>query len=226
MPPPTPQTALPGLELGAPPRVRSKTRRALAPAPTLPTVHARELRGMSGDVTKHIGHLAWGWHLPGAERPAILAIDTGAVTGWAMFRNDGRFVRGGEIRTADSRIDTKWVSALAEVFHDFLELVGPGLVVVEDVFMLRNVKTLAHLAMYVGAVVALAADNELPALRIQPPTWQSTILGKAARSHGKHRRDQGKAVSLARARSEFGDSITSDHQADAALLGLYVRGPR
>lgn len=177
---------------------------------------ARDLKALSGDVTKVLDGARWRWTEHGEEKPAVLAIDTGATTGWALLSDRG--YQGGTF-AADGRVDPKWHERLQDLLEDVAghSLHGPVLVVVEDVFLLKNVKTLAHLAFYVGAVLGAAANWGVPALRVAPHAWQSKMLGK-------NRRAQGKALSVARARQEFGFDIVSSDQADAALLAAFVRG--
>jgi hypothetical protein len=195
-------------------------------------VLAVEISAFPGDATDYVGKRPLAWHLdPREDRPNILAIDVGKTTGWAILHRPGspRIVpTKGALEAVGSFvgrgvIDRKWCSEIALATSDLRFIPGHHLVVVEDVFLHPNPKksnpvTMAHLAYYVGAVIALAERLDLPTLRVPASTWQSKLLGRI-------RRDQGKRLSLLRARQEFGGAITNEHVADAALLGLYVRGP-
>ena len=178
-----------------------------------------DLRVATGDVTPHKDDDGFDWHGLGTKpRPAILAFDVGDHLGWALLSQGAGF-QCGTIERGDSRIDRAWVQAVLDLTHRLAQigLGETGLVVVEDAYYSKSVAVTAHLARIGGAIMALATLHGLPSLRVQPPVWQSAILGKA-------RRDQGKALSLARARQTFGTRVTCDHEADAALLALYARG--
>lgn len=199
----------------------------------LDPVLARELAAFCGDATDYVGKRPLAWHLdPRRERPNILAVDVGRVTGLALMAGSHGTPQRADLNAlemADSIvgrgvIDRRWCREIELSLRALTFLPGSPLVVVEDVFLHPDPKksnpvTMAHLAYYVGAVISLAEASDLPTLRIPAVTWQSKILGRI-------RRDQGKRLSLLRARKTFGEfRIKNEHVADAALLALYVRGP-
>lgn len=136
---------------------------------------------------------------------------------------------GGFVGMAQGRTVEHFVGVAQPVVCD--ELDPARLVVVEDTFMYvpsaakpghderrgGGAKTLALMARNVGAIIALATLRGLPVWRVFPATWQSKLLGKVSR-------EQGKELSLRRAQATFGQTIASDHQADASLLALWARG--
>lgn len=217
---------------------------AAAPLGGLPTL---ALRGLSGDLTDSHLRDGAGWLLdPRQPRPAVLAFDPGASTGWGLLTRRAGYkggtldrsgmtaktflesvdaLLGGFVGMAQGRTVEHFVGVAQPVVCD--EIDPARLVVVEDTFLFRprdadgndksNPKTLAAMARNVGSIIALATLRGLPCWRVYPNTWQSKLLGKI-------RRDQGKQLSLARARAHFGMRIENDHQSDAALLALYARG--
>jgi hypothetical protein len=168
----------------------------------------------TGDITPTDGGLPpWG-----ASRPAVLAFDVGGEMGWASL-SEGFGFHCGTIDRGVKQLDEEWVRSVRSRVH-WADSRSEGeqlVVVVEDVFFGKNVSVLAHLARYVGAVIALAAQLGVPSVRVRPHSWQSAVLGKVPRA-------QGKALSLARARILFGDAVTSEHESDAALLAYFARG--
>jgi Holliday junction resolvasome RuvABC endonuclease subunit len=188
-------------------------------------VTAAELATLRGDVTSRLADAAWAWHVPEADKPAVLAFDCGKVTGWASIGQ--RVARFGSFESeTGGPSDDAWgaqVEALVERFVsvDGATLDAGALVVVEDVFLARgpraNPATMAGIAYYVGAVLFAARRHRLPVLRVKPSEWQTKIIGR-------QRREAGKSASLGIARECFGAAIRNDHMADAALLAWWVRG--
>lgn len=189
-------------------------------------VTADEISGFWGDATDYVGKRPLAWHIdPGAARPNILAFDVGKTTGWALLGGSGGSLPLRSFASFDGRgvIDAGWCGDVRVAMTLLDHLAGVDLVVVEDVFLHADPKksnpvTMAHLAYYVGAVITVASRRNTPVLRVAPSSWQSKMLGKI-------RRDQGKRLSLLRARKEFGAVITNEHVADAALMALYMAGP-
>jgi hypothetical protein len=175
-----------------------------------------------GDATKHIGDRPFAWHVdPRAERPDVLAFDLAAEGGWFFLGAQRR--ASGPVIAREARIDAAWSAEIDACLEravasskDWSRL----LVVVEDTHLGSAARTplaFAAVTRYGAAVSTLCAQRRLTCIRVPAQAWQSRVLGKI-------RRDQGKTLSLAKARSMFGGAITSDHVADAALLALYVRG--
>jgi hypothetical protein len=192
--------------------------RAKAVQVPLPPLDAMALAKLAGDVTDHLAGRPWAWRLnPLADKPYVIALDIGKETGWARLGATG--YRGGVLDPLKGHAE--WVHSVDNMIDlargESLLQSKALLVVVEDVFMQRNAQTLMALSRMVGAVTALSASQGVAAVRVLARTWQSQILGSI-------RRDQGKELSVRRAREEFGRTIVSDHQADAALLALWVRG--
>lgn len=194
-----------------------------SPLGGLPTA---ALRALVGDITDTALKDGAGWLKdPRLAKPAVLAFDPGATTGWARLTRSHGYM-GGSL-TRDGKPFLQTVDDLLTGMFVLGGSTEPRLVVVEDVFLYQpkdadgkarsNPKTLSAMARNVGAIIALATLRGLPVWRVLATSWQSKLLGKI-------RREQGKKLSVAKARALFGASISSDHQADAALLALYARG--
>lgn len=198
---------------------------ASSSASSSPPVTCSELHRWVGDVTGALEDRPFAWHVdPRAETPAVLAFDCGRETGVALVSPMGKLLLSFLV-LGGNRIEQDLTTGIDKAIEAAKQRTNAHelLLVVEDVFVLRgkraNPLTMARLAYYVGAVLAAGARAGVPCMRVYPTTWQSRLLGKI-------RRDQGKAMSLRVARARFGPTITTDHQADAALLALYVRGGR
>lgn len=191
--------------------------RAAAPVP----VTLADFAGHHGDATCLLhdgiesGLRPFAWQVdPRIQAPAVLALDLGARSGWC-FAERGRYEAGMLPHTSGVR--GPWVDALGKLLARFA-----CLVLVEDAHPRPiNGSTIAlqSISRYVGAALALAALNHLPAVRVQASTWQSKILGK-------HKRDAGKTLAMRTARLHFGGAITSEDVADAACLAIWGRGGR
>ncbi len=196
-------------------------------SPIMPPVRASDLRMLSGDCTERLRHAEWLWRAPLEEKPTIMAVDIGSTGAWAVLSPLGEF-RCGTMMTESGRpdADDQWIDSLLEGLAHVDELAhvdaegrSLSLLVVEDVFMAKSPAVHAALARLGGVAIGIgSAELALPAVRVQPISWQSQMLGRALR------RDQGKAASLSRARQEFGDAVSSDHVADAALLAKWAWG--
>lgn len=197
----------------------------LAAAAPHALVTVAELGKLRGDVTALLSDSQWGWHDPRSEKPAVLAFDVGAATG--VVRLDVTGVQAWSLKAQGGPGDVTWsrrVEELVEYFAAHARRIAPAtLVAIEDCFLARgprmNPATMAGIAYYVGAVLSAAARHDLAAVRIKPTEWQSKILGKIHRA-------QGKALSRVRADHEFPGVVRNEHEADASLLALWVRGGR
>ncbi len=191
------------------------------PRPRTDPITVQELSQMHGDATDLVGERPFVWTIdPRLDRPNILAIDVGATTGWAILHASSGFMQKGSFKAGC--VGPIFCFDLGYRFDELRRLQGLRLVVIEDVFLhsdpkKSNPQTMAHLAYYVGAVLHHCALHDHPAIRVKPSSWQSKLLGKI-------RRDQGKRLSVLRAQQEWKVPFT-EHEADAALMGLYVRGP-
>lgn len=182
-----------------------------------------EILSRDGDVTKHLGDRPLRWHVdPRESPPDVLALDLAALGGW--FYLGARSRAAGVIIAEEARIDSAWTMALGSVLTMAANRAGLDgqrlLVVCEDTNLGSAARTplaFAAVTRYGSAAATLCAERRLTLIRVVASEWQRRVLGK-------YPREQGKALSLARARREFGGAITTDDVADASLLALYVRG--
>lgn len=197
-----------------------------ADLPALRTVHARDVRRMSGDVTESVRGASWGWWNPDGERISVLAIDIGKHAGWCVIDEVGISYHGEFKTRGGTEPDDAWIKGVSNaitVLDDVASIdsdgVSSSLFVVEDVFLKNDVSALAALARKQGVATGVAYEiMQLPVIRVAPISWQSKMLGP------KHLRAAGKRESIARARAEFGEIIANEHMADAALMAKWVWG--
>jgi len=182
-----------------------------------------ELLSHEGDATKFVGDRPLAWLVdPRLPRPDVLAFDLAKAGACFFLGAEHRFAR--VIDAKEARIDNKWANhidaAIAHAKDAAMVADRRLLIAVEDTHLGSAASTpmaFAAVTRYGAAVSAFAAKAWVPVLRIPANRWQSKLLGK-------HPRDQGKVLSLARARQVFGGTITNDNVADAANLAVFVRG--
>lgn len=188
-----------------------------------PPVTLDELLERDGDVTKHLGDRPFAWHVDLRQpAPDVLALDLAAAGGW--FYLGGKRRDAGVINAKEARIDSAWTTALGSVLTMAANRSGLDgtrvLVACEDTQLGSAARTplaFAAITRYGAAAATLCAERRLTMVRVTAADWQRRILGKI-------RREQGKTLSLLRARKEFGACITNDNVSDASLLALFVRG--
>jgi Holliday junction resolvasome RuvABC endonuclease subunit len=179
------------------------------------------LRGLRGDITDLFERMPPRWHAQGAPRPYVVAFDPGASTGLVGLTPARQFWTY-TLKAKHGRIDDRYMRALDDRLAAVVagtELLEVGAIVaIEDVFVKASPRSTSVLAFYVGAILGAASRVGLPAWRVPPSQWQGPLLGRI-------RRAQGKALSRSVAQARLGRRFDSDHEADAACLALYVRGP-
>lgn len=199
-----------------------------------------DIGNLWGDLTGELEArgAAWKSFAPG-PRPRIVAVDPGGTTGWAIVDPDGDVEFG--MFPGKEALCPRWQVGLEELFAKVnQDQETPTLVVVEDAYLdagyLKSKRadrpprgpfdagvggsptTLRVLGYRIGAVATMAAANRLPVWRVLASVWQSAMIGHV-------RREQGKALSMAKAKDLTGKFFVSDHEADATLLGLWAHGP-
>jgi len=181
---------------------------------------APELAAYDGDVTDLYQREAPPWWVPGSPPPALLAVDTGELSGVALLVA-GRLELG-SLRAAHSRIDGVFARALGAALDCLSAAPAVGrLVLVEDTHLGSTARTpLAALsaARYAGAVVLAASARGLPSWRVPPGAWQLAVHGR------RYSREEGKDVARVRASALYGCAIDVEHEADAALLAYFGAG--
>lgn len=205
-------------------------------------VHADELARMHGDVTDILHERTPGWRF-GGDRPFVMAIDPGGTMGWSWIDPQG----GTEFGTfpAKDALGAKAHDGLEGLFARFdhnIQLAKqhgwPWLVVVEDAFLhnsyfeaktaKKNGKpgpvarsspdTLRVLGYRIGAVATMASLRRLPVWRVMAQEWQLPMIGRCLRDEGK-KRSEFVAERITKKR------VTSDHESDAILIGIWAHGP-
>jgi len=190
-----------------------------------PPVTLDELLERDGDVTKHVGDRPFRWHIDRRETPPdVLAFDLAAKG--AYFYLGASYRSAGVVNANEARIDSAWTTTVRLALKFAANRAGLDgtrlLVACEDTNLGSAARTplaFAAVTRYGAALAALCADERITMVRVVASDWQRRVLGRFPR-------EQGKELSLARARAEFGTAITSNDVSDAALLALYVRGKK
>lgn len=187
-----------------------------------PPLELSHLRALRGDITD-VGTLPGAWLRSPRDWPVVLSFDPGKCTGWCILapHHAGIMPRfghfdGGAISATFSECARH---VLDEAHATARDADAPLLVAVESVFLHTgspNIATALGLAFQVGALIGMCAEDA-PVVRVLASQWQGAMWGRRDRAGGKKM-----SVELARAR--ISRSIVRDHEADASLLALYVRG--
>lgn len=204
--PKTAQAALPlpGLKPIAIKRERLRT----GPVAPHQIVTVDDLEDARGDMTDRWPVDAMVWRGQPSRRPIVLAFDEGKTVGWARYAPGG--YAGGHFPFA---MDDA-CALLADAKRR-----GPAIVVIEDTHAQHNWQVVLELTRKVGNIGGWAEYLGLPYVRVLATRWQSAFFEKRPKTS-----EDGKRLSLLTARSLVSPTIVSDHQSDATLMGLYVRG--
>ncbi len=141
----------------------------------------------------------------------ILAIDSGVErTGYSVFEKD-RYIVSGLIKTSKTY---KKEYRLRSIYEDLKKLIArynPRIVVIEQLFFLRNQKTAISVSQAQGVVLLLAAQNNIAVEFLTPLQIKQTITGYGQAD----KRSVQKMLKLT-----LGLSIKQDDEADAVACGL------
>lgn len=204
---------------------RKPARRAAVPRALAP-VTIRELIDLGpGDHTHRLRGADWAWRAS-PDKPMVVGVDIGKNSAVAVIGPKGQTVfRALPVLPTDTGVTADWCTQLwallCEVRDEIAECDADGnpigVVVIEDTWLGKDPQAHARLARTGGVVVGIASTVYLPCVLVQPSSWQSAMIGKLDRVTGKE-------ASLRRARQEFGEAITSEHLADAALMAKWAWG--
>jgi len=114
----------------------------------------------------------------------ILAIDSGfEKTGYALFRtekncqNGGKYIASGLIRTHKSKCIEKRIE---EIFCDLKRLIeefNPKVIILEQLFFFKNQKTAIKVSQTQGAVMLLAAQQNIRLEFLTPLQIKQVVTG-------------------------------------------------
>ena len=150
------------------------------------------------------------------NKKRILGIDLASYdTGWSVMTNELNY---GLIHFPKSRPVEQRLLLLYNGLQEIIDTYQPEVMVLEDQFLGRNVKTLKTLSWVRGVVMLLAAQNEIPIVVITPTEIKQITTGKG--NAGKE--DIRKTVSLIFGIKEHLNDNVSD--AIAIALSYILKG--
>lgn len=150
------------------------------------------------------------------QEQVILALDVSTTsTGYAIYVGD-KLTKYGYVKPTGKDWLVR-VRKMADKVTELDEEYSTDIVVIEDTFFLKNIKTVKKLCLAQGILLGQLPKANL--IQVFPNTWKKHFgLGK-----GKATRDEQKQTSISVAETMFliGHGINDD-EADAILMGRYV----
>jgi crossover junction endodeoxyribonuclease RuvC len=148
----------------------------------------------------------------------IIGIDPGlAKTGFAVvepLQRGGRVCHAGNINTDPGHSLEERLSTIYHELSQILRKWNPNLMVLEDVFVVKQFPMAAIQLGEVRGVIRLAAKNmSIPISEMKPTEVKSALTGSG-------RADKGQIKRVVRRLLHIEDSIKSDHISDAMALAL------
>lgn len=148
----------------------------------------------------------------------ILSFDQSTkITGHSLF-NDNRYVKSGVINLSASKDSTeKRSEKMAVEICKVIEECDPDVVVIEEVAMQSNAKTLKLLARIQGVAIGFCAAHNIPLHILEPTKWRSTLN---FRQGPKVQRAELKEQSVNFVKNELGLDIKSEDENEACAIGV------
>lgn len=125
----------------------------------------------------------------------ILALDSGLErTGYAVFKknSDAKLLSYGCIETDKSQTLAKRLLILGQKVKKIIESSKPDLMILEQVFFSKNVKTAIQVAQAQGSTILIAAQNGVPVEFITPSEVKQAVTGFG----GSDKKSVGKMIQL------------------------------
>lgn len=146
----------------------------------------------------------------------ILSADQATHCGWAVIdANSGEIIDSG----CKDFSKTERYLRMMEIAKFLLSLYKEyscEKIVIEDIYYLRNIKTLEWLAGLKAHIMSTFAQEGIEPVPIYPVTWK-----KEFNLNGKKRNEQ-KATSQDIAQERYHVDVADDNEADAILIGMYA----
>lgn len=147
----------------------------------------------------------------------ILAIDSGLEkTGYSLFnkvKNNPVYLTSGLIKTEKKHKTESRVREIYERLNDVIKNHHPALIIIEQLFFFKNQKTVISVAQAQGAIMLLAAKNNISVEFITPLQIKQTITGYGLSDKKSIR----KMIDLT---LKISKTIKEDDEIDAIACGL------
>jgi crossover junction endodeoxyribonuclease RuvC len=147
-----------------------------------------------------------------------MGIDPGlAMTGFGVvetLKRGGKACEWGTIRTDASRPTAVRLKTIHDDLRELLEKWKPGLLVMEEVFVLSQYpKAAIQLGEVRGVIYLAAQEQEIPVAEVKPTEVKSALTGSG-------RADKEQIMKMIRQILDIRDPLTSSHAGDALALAL------
>jgi crossover junction endodeoxyribonuclease RuvC len=111
----------------------------------------------------------------------ILGIDPGyAITGWAILEKTGAKLKAQDYGVIETKNGLPHATRLLVLHQELTKIIKkfkPELLVVEELFFFKNLKTAIKVAEARGVILAIAAENGLEILEITPLQIKQALVG-------------------------------------------------
>lgn len=144
----------------------------------------------------------------------ILAADQATHCGYAIIE-DGEVIESGCKDFSKIERYLRMV-AIASFLRDTYEKYGCEKLIIEDIYYLKNIKTLEWLAGLKSHIMSAFNMEGIEPFVVYPVTWK-----KEYGLNGKGRKEQ-KKTSQEIAKERYNIDVVDDNEADAILIGMYA----
>ena len=111
----------------------------------------------------------------------ILGIDPGyAITGWAILEKTGAKLKAQDYGVIETKNGLPHATRLLVLHQELTKIIKkfkPELLVVEELFFFKNLKTAIKVDEARGVILAIAAENGLEILEITPLQIKQALVG-------------------------------------------------
>lgn len=144
----------------------------------------------------------------------ILSADQATHCGWAVIEGE-KVVASGSCDFSKAERYIRMCDIALFLFDLFTRYECES-IYIEDIYYLRNIKTLEWLAGLKSHIMSTFAKEGIEVIPIYPVTW------KKAYSLNKGKRNDQKKTSQEIAKERYGVDVADDNEADAILIGMYA----
>ena len=143
----------------------------------------------------------------------IIGIDPGSnLTGIAVLDDQRKLIHYEDINTKNTDI-AKSVVAVSQRISELILLYKPTVIICEDQFMGKNVKTLKTLSYIKGSVILMAAINDIPFVDYAP-----CFIKKSYTGSGRATKDDIRQL----VKKEYNIDVSNDTADAIAIANTYI----
>lgn len=116
-----------------------------------------------------------------SQSKKILGVDPGFHRmGYGIIEASGsqlKMLDYGSTETAKTKKIEERILEIACVLDDLIKHYQPDLLVVEEIFFFKNLKTAVNVAQARGAIILIGAENQIPILELTPLQVKQSLTG-------------------------------------------------